>query len=66
MFEKIKRFVSVLLILFLAIGLIVAVLTIWDIISKETAGEIFVKLAYTFGATLLVALLGALIAKKNE
>ena len=63
MFKMIKRLVGVILIIFCVIALFVGILTIWDVISNETAKEMFINLSYTFGAVFSVSLLVLLITK---
>ena len=66
MVKKIKKLDIVLTVLFLAVFLLIAVLSIWNIIDGDLAQEAITKVAYTFGAILGVSIVVILITKKTD
>jgi amino acid transporter len=66
MLKKIKQLTGILAVLFLIVILFIAILTIWDVINIEIAKDALTKIAYTFGAILLVSLVVIYITKTKE
>ena len=64
--EKILNAVKILIILFLGISLLIAVMAIWDVMSLEVAKEALTKVAYTFGAVFIVAILVIFMGSKKK
>ena len=63
MSKKIKLLGWIILILFCIMLLIIAMLTIRDIISNEIAKDIFIKTMYTFGSIFILWLIILFITK---
>ncbi len=70
MSKKIKQTIGVILIIYLLIMLFVSVLNIWDMISIETAKDVYIKTSFTslfiFIATLIVIFIIKLLGNENE
>lgn len=66
MFQRIKKLIGILLVLFLIIVLLIGILTIWDFITNQVAKDALIKVAYTFGAMFVVSLIVIFITKSKE
>lgn len=56
MLRQIKQLIGILLVVFCFTSLVLAILSIWDVIDTAMAKEAFMNTAYTFGASLLASL----------
>jgi hypothetical protein len=55
MTQKIKQIIGIIAIMFFTLSFIIGILTIWEIIDRETALADFLKLLYTFLGLLLLS-----------
>lgn len=66
MSNNIKKVIGLILIMFSLVALVIAMLTIWQVVDNVMAKDLIVKTAYTFGLMLVFSAIILLITKISD